>query len=248
MKAVVRLPGLFFSPIKQWATIDPLLAKDALQELMTFWGRPERIRMDNGTPWGPASKLPSAMGLWLVGIGVDLIYGRPARSTDNAVVERSQGILAQWVEAQQCANFATCQQHLAWAVQTQRERYRSEHGQSRIPKHLDLYANPGGYEAQHDSQRWSRYRVRQYLSGFSFHRKVEKNGQITLFASSYSVGKPYARRYVEVHFDAVMDCWIICDEYGEEVRRHPAKGLSYELISQLRLAKRHRNPAKAMSP
>lgn len=203
--------------------------------------------MDNGTPWGTASKLPSAMSLWLVGLGIDLIYGRPARSTDNAVVERSHGVLDNWVEAYQCPDFAACQQHLAWAVHTQRERYRVDKGQSRIQKYPDLNANPHGYQPQHDSQMWSRYRVRQYLSGFRFQRKVEKNGRITLFANTYAVSKQYARRFVEVHFDAVTDYWVICDEYGQELRRHPAKELSYELISQLRLAKRRRNPVKAMS-
>lgn len=203
--------------------------------------------MDNGSPWGTQSKLPSAMGLWLVGLGIGLIYGRPARSTDNAMVERSHGVLAQWLEAHSCADFATCQQRLNWAVHTQRERYRLDNGQTRIQKYPDLYANPRGYKQQQDSQLWSRYRVRQYLSGFSFQRKVEKNGRITLFANNYSVGQQYARRYVEVHFDDVTDQWVICDEYGEELRRHPVKALSYELISQLRLAKRRRNPVKAMS-
>lgn len=203
--------------------------------------------MDNGTPWGTASKLPSALGLWLVGLGIELIYGRPARSTDNAVVERSHGVLARWIEAHHCADFAHCQQKLAWAVLTQRERYRVDNGQTRIQKYPDLYANPRGYQSQPESPMWSRYRVRHYLSGFSLQRKVEKNGRITLFANTYAVSKHYARRSVEVHFDDVTDHWVICDEFGQELRRHPAQELSYALISQLRLAKRRRYPAKAMS-
>lgn len=108
--------------------------------------------MDNGMPWGTQSKLPSALGLWLVGIGVSLIYGRPARSTDNAVVERSHGVLDKWVEPHTCEDFADCEARLAWAVHTQRERYPVDKEQSRIQKHPDLYANPRGYDAQHDSQ------------------------------------------------------------------------------------------------
>lgn len=203
--------------------------------------------MDNGMPWGTQSKLPSAMGLWMVGLGIKLIYGRPARSTDNAVVERSHGVLAKWIEAHNCQDFLACEQRLAWAVHTQRERYPVDKGQSRIQKYPDLYANPRGYEPQQDSQLWSRYAVRDYLSGFSFQRKVEKNGRITLFANEYYLSRNYARRYVEVHFDELTEHWVICDEFGNELRRHPAKELSYELISQLRLAKRRRNPVKGMS-
>ncbi len=137
---------------------------------MTEWGRPEQMRLDNGMPWGTQSTLPSAMGLWLVGLGIELRYGRPARSTDNAVVERSHGVLAR----------------------------------------------------------------------FHFQRKVERNGQITLFANHYSAGRQYARQYIEIQLDASTDQWVMRDEYGHELRRQPAKELSYELISQLRLAKRRR--------
>jgi hypothetical protein len=197
--------------------------------------------MDNGSPWGTQSKLPSAMGLWLVGLEVDLIYGRPARSTDNAVVERSHGVLANWVEPSQCDTFNDCQQRLEWAVHTQRERYRLADGQTRLQAHPALYANPRGYDPAQDSYQWSLDHVCHYLSGFSFQRKVEKNGRITLFSNNYNVGKAYARRYLEVHFDELTHCWVICDEYGEELRRHPAKELMYSQISQLKLAKRCRN-------
>jgi hypothetical protein len=198
--------------------------------------------MDNGSPWGTQSKLPSAMGLWLVGLGIELIYGRPAHSTDNAVVERSHGVLANWVEPEQCADFADCQQRCAWAEQTQRARYRLANGQTRIQAYPELYANTRGYDGSQeaDSRQWSRDIVRQYLSGFSFQRKVEKNGRITLFANNYSVGASYARRYVEIHFDEITDCWVMCDEFGHELRRHPAKELTYTQISQLQLAKRRR--------
>ena len=196
--------------------------------------------MDNGFPWGTNSKLPSAMGLWLVGLGIDLLYGRPARSTDNAVVERSHGVLAMWVEPQQCADFVACQQRCAWAEHTQRSRYRLANGQTRVETYPELYANPRGYEPEQDSWQWSRNRVRHYLRGFRFQRKVEKNGRITLFANTYSIGSAYARRYIEIHFDEVTDCWVMCDEFGHELRRHLAKELTYTQISQLQLAKRRR--------
>ena len=132
-------------------------------------------------------------------------------------------------------------------MQTQRESYRSVNGQTRVQKYPDLYANPRGYEPEHDSQLWSRYRICHYLKDFSFQGKVEKNGGITLFANNYHLSRDYAQRYVEVHFDDLTDESVICDEFGAELRRHPAKELSYELISQLQFAKRRRNPVKAMS-
>ena len=197
--------------------------------------------MDNGMPWGTQSKLPSAMGLWLVGLGLELIYGRPARSTDNAVVERSHGVLAQWVELDQRVNFEDCQQRLAWAVHTQRERYRLADGLTRLQSNPGLYTNLRGYDPQQDSRQWALDRVRQYLSGFQFRRKVECNGRITLFANNYSAGQQYAGQYIEIQFDELTSHWVMRTEYGQEIRRHPAKELTYEQISQLKLAKRRRN-------
>ena len=36
------------------------------------------------------------------------IYSHPARNTDNAVVERSHGVLDKWIEEQTCLDFASC--------------------------------------------------------------------------------------------------------------------------------------------
>ncbi len=208
---------------------------------MAEWGCPERIRMDNGMPWGTQSTLPSAMGLWLVGLGIELIYGRPARSTDNAVVERSHGVLVNWVEPEQCADFADCQQQLVWAVKTQRERYRLASRQTRRQAYPGLYTNERSYSPEQELEQWSLDRIRHYLACFRFQRKVECNGRITLFANHYSAGRRYARQYIEVQLDASTDQWVMRDEYGQDICRHPAKELSYEQISQLRLAKRRRH-------
>lgn len=207
---------------------------------MSQWGRPQRMRMDNGIPWGTASKFPSAFGLWLVGLGIELIYGRPARSTDNAVVERSHGVLNGWVDPQQCPDFGTCQRQVAWAVHTQRERYRTPGGQTRLQRYPQLRQNPRPYDAAMERTQWSLAHVADYLSGFRFQRKVEKNGRISLFANTYSVGKAYMRQYLEVYLDTTTLEWCICDEMGHPIRRHPAKELTYDQIGTLQLAKRRR--------
>ena len=197
--------------------------------------------MDNGSPWGTQSRLPSALGLWLVGLGIDLIYGRPRRSTDNAIVERNHGVLAQWVEAEACLDFQHCQQRLDWAVITQRERYRSPNGYTRAQTFPELFVKQRIYVTQQEHLHWSRERVALYLSGFTFHRKVEINGQITLFANTYSLGKHYARQTIQITFDPDTFEWCFTDEQAHSIRRHPTKELFYELISQLQLAKRRRH-------
>jgi hypothetical protein len=196
--------------------------------------------MDNGSPWGTQKTLPSALALWLVGLGVTPLYGRPARSTDNAIAERSQGVMTQWVEPERCANGHHLQQQLTWASLTQRERYRLPDGYTRREVYPNLYCNPRLYQATEEPHLWSLQRVIDYLTPFHFSRKVEKKGQITLFANTYSVGQQYARQYVDVSLDPLTREWCIRDDYGTVLQRHPARELAYPLISQLLLAKRRR--------
>jgi hypothetical protein len=197
--------------------------------------------MDNGTPWGTLSPLPSGLGLWLVGIGVTPIYGRPAQSTDNAIVERDHGVLARWVELDHCLDFQDCRQRLNWAVKTHRERYRSPHGYTRAQAYPDLYTNPRSYAAGSDRDVWQLTAVATYLSRLTFRRKVERSGQVSLFANVYSVGRASARQFVTITLDPLTLEWVFTDDYRRLVRRLPAKELSYEQISQLQLAKRRRN-------
>lgn len=196
--------------------------------------------MDNGSPWGTQSALPSALGLWMVGLGIELVYGRPARSTDNAVVERSHGVLNQWSEPTGCVDFDDCQQQVDWAVHTQRERYRQPGKPTRWQAYPDLQTNPRGYHSETEAQVWELARVCGYVSGFRFQRKVEQNGRITLFANPYSVGSAYQRQTVEIQLDPTTCEWVIHDQRGGELRRHLAKELDYDQIRLLQLAKRRR--------
>lgn len=207
---------------------------------MTQWGRPVRLRVDNGSPWGTQSVVPSALALWLVGLGVLPVYGRPARSTDNAVVERSHGVLAAWVEPARCADFASLQSRVTWAVHTQRERYHAVNGQPRVEAFPDLLTNPRPYALDMEATLWQMERVKGYLSQFVFRRKVEPNGRVTLFANSYTVGRAYSRSHVTLQLNAESGEWVVQDEHGQELRRLPAHELDEQCIQQLQLGKRRK--------
>ena len=208
---------------------------------MARWGCPEAIRVDNGSPWGTQTDLPSALALWWVGLGILPIYGRPARSTDNALVERCHGVLAQWVCPAQCADRGTCQQQLDWAVQTQRERYRDPHGYTRAQTYPQLETNPRRYRAAAEPVLWRLERVRAYLAQRAFRRKVERNGTFTLFANRYALGSAYARQYVSVQLEPDADQWVCYSDDGTRLRCHPTRELTYEHITQFRLAKRRKS-------
>jgi hypothetical protein len=104
-----------------------------------------------------------------------------------------------------------------------------------------LFANARPYKAAAELQLWSMQRVKAYLSQFVFRRKVEKFGQFTLFANTYSLGRPYARARVEIRLDPHSEEWLVSDEQGTVLRRLKSRELDYALISYLQLAKRRKS-------
>lgn len=214
--------------------------KACLQDAFETWGLPQVIRVDNGMPWGTSSSVPSALALWLAGLGVNMIYGRPAQSTDNAIVERCHGVLANWVIPEQQMGLKQLQEALDWAIHTQRERYRSVRCLTRAQAYPDLYTNSRTYRRSSDPQTWQISQAARYLSRYTFQRKVGKYGQISLFSSTYSVGRLLARAVVTITLDPRTFEWVIYDEQECEVKRLTSKELDYEQIALLQLGKRHR--------
>jgi hypothetical protein len=221
-----------------------MAVKRWLQTVFEMWGKPQRLRVDNGQPWGTNSRVPSALALWLAGLGIEVVYGRPAQSTDNAVIERTHGVLDRWVMPAQQADMDHLQERLQWAIHTQRERYRSPHHLTRAQAYPQLYTNPRTYRQQGDERCWDVCKVAGYLSHYTFERKVEKYGQITLFAHSYSVGRAHARQMVSIQLDVHRLEWVFRDERGIELTRHASRELDYDILSNLRLGKRQKS-AKA---
>ncbi|MCE9658296.1 MAG: IS481 family transposase [Burkholderiales bacterium] len=63
--------------------------QEALQDAFERYGLPERINADNGPPWGTGGVgVMSALGVWLVRLGVRLSHSRPAHPQTNGKDER----------------------------------------------------------------------------------------------------------------------------------------------------------------
>lgn len=194
------------------------------------------MRFDNGQPWGTCSPVPSAMALWLAGLGIQPQFGRPRRSTDNAIVERAHGVLNGWVDPTQCADFAQLCRELARFATLQRERYPLADGRSRLEHFPDLLACPRSYVPTEDQHLWSAQRMVDYLATFRFQRKVEINGRITLLHQTYSVGRAHKRRMLAIQLDASTHEWVVYEDDGSEIRRFTPKNLSYASLFHLSLA------------
>jgi transposase InsO family protein len=201
------------------------------------------MRFDNGHPWAhPQSRVPTGMVLWLVGLGIEPVFGRPRQCTDNGVVERCHGVLTNWCEAETCADYQQLQTRLTHLSRLQRAEYPSCDGCSRLAAYPQLAQPRQTYRAASEGAQWDERRVRQYVAQFRFTRTVEKSGRITMMTGEYALGKRYAAQQVTVYLDQEALAWVVEDRYGQRVKTFPAAQLTYAIIANLDLVyRKHRN-------
>lgn len=199
-------------------------------------GRPRKLRFDNGAPWHSSKDLPTALALWLVGLGIDPIFNRPYRPTENPKVERCNGLFEQWVDPSTCPDFAQLAEQAVWLVETQRERYPLADGRTRRQTFPELGTNARTYRAAEEASQFDMERVKAYLAQGVWARGASKVGQIHLYGKAYHIGKKYAKETVWVKFDAATTEWVVLNRKGETVKRHPAKQITAETIRTLKVA------------
>ena len=226
-------------PLRDWTKVEALTVKTYMQDRFEQWGLPQAIRFDNGKPWAnPTHGVPTALALWLVGLGVKVVFGRPRRSTDNAVVERSHGILECWVEPEKRLDLPDLQATLDDFVHIQRAIYPSCDGQSRFATYPDIDCPRQVYQREQEASVWQLQRVLAYVATFRFTRTVEKNGRITHFTREYALGRQHQAQQVTVFLDADTCEWVVENRQGEIVKRFLAEQLTYLTLSNMQMVYR----------
>lgn len=199
------------------------------------YGQPKAIRVDNGLPFNdPGSDIPPVMSLWLIGLGVDVLWNRPARPTDNAKVERMQGVTANWVEPHQCADRQMVNTRLEAALLIQRTRYRCREfaGQTRAERYPELLqSQPDQWSGTFDIER-----VFHFLAQGHWLRRVSKTGQVEFFNQRWSTGRAYARQEVSIRLEDHQ--WVVRDEVGKEIKRFSASFINEHDLWALSLSQR----------
>jgi hypothetical protein len=211
--------------------------QDALRRWFARWGRPECVRVDNGTPWGASGGLPTVLALWLSGLTVELLRNPPRRPQQNGVVERSQGVSAAWTEPYTCADVLELQGRLEVEDRIQREVYPSVAGQSRRLAYPDLLHSGRGYTEAWEMLDWRLEEALAYLSRYRVRRKVSASGKVSLYDRGLAVGREYHGQMVVVQLDAASREWVFSDGDGRPLRRRPAGELTTERIRGLNIAR-----------
>lgn len=195
--------------------------QEALRELFARWGRPDAVRVDNGSPWGTWSDLPPPLALWLVGLRVGVTHNPPGRPQHNGVVERGHGVAQAWAEPGRCRSAAELQARVDDADRVQRDEYPHAGLPSRSAAYPALAYSGRRYSRRWEAAAWSWAAAVRYLGGSAVRRRVDSSGKVGLDGGKVGVGAVNRGKSVTVQLDADAVQWVVWDDGGVELCRRP---------------------------
>jgi hypothetical protein len=212
--------------------------QEQLRRAFARWGLPATFRVDNGGPWGSAGDLPPDLALWLLGLGIALHWNDPHRPQQNGVVERSQGTGKRWAEPDHCDTPEELQRRLQEMDVVQREDYPSIDGQSRAAAFPGLAHSGRRYRRAWERRHWDQQRVLDHLAGYVVPRRVDKNGDVSLYHRPHYVGCMHRGKDIYVMVDPHRAEWVFVDAQGQQLRNQAALELATERICSLTVTNR----------
>jgi hypothetical protein len=207
--------------------------REQLRLAFAAWGLPGRLRVDNGTPWGSTGDYPTALSLWLIGLGIAMHWNNPRRPQENGVVERSQRTSNGWCEPWTCATPAELQARLVAMDRLHREAYPYRKRLSRMDFYPGLKHSGRPYDRDSEAGLWIWSRVAEHLTTYTPVRRVDQAGLVSLYSHGHYVGKIHSGKDVYVMYDPHLNEWVFADREGRQLRRVAAVELSQERVMNL---------------
>jgi hypothetical protein len=207
--------------------------QEAFRRVFARWGMPLRLQVDNGLPWGCKGGLPSPLALWLVGLGIDVGWSRPAAPQDNGVVERSMRTGKAWANPGACRDRSEAQRRLDEADRIQREEYPALAGRPRLGVWPELATGGRRYSRGWEEGNWSLEAALARLACFVVSRRVSRQGRISPYDRPYQLGVSRADEEVLVQFAPERLEWVVSDRRDCQIRTLAASTVTRENIVAL---------------
>jgi hypothetical protein len=213
-----------------------------LRRAFTSFGLPERITFDHGTSFidhTSASPFPTLLHLWLIALGIVVLFTRKRRPTDHAVVERTHQTLA----AQALVGQTYADGDALWAaLDARREVLNTALPTRALGKQPPLTAYPEAvhsgrtYRPEWEGALLDLGRVDAYLAQGEWFRQTNCHGEFWLGQQRYSVGRKHAKQEVAVGYDPQTRELVARPGGGATALRFPIKGGSMaDLMGELSL-------------
>lgn len=184
-------------------------------------GVPKCIKVDNGRPFGdPKLTSISPLALWLIGMGIKVVWNRPATPQDNAKVERAQGVMGKWTDFQNCKDTFDLQVKL-WK-EADFYNYHFPIKRHRNKKRIEIFP-----QLEHTGKNWNPNdfklnRVLLFIAKGQWERKVSKNGQVSIFGKRFSIGSSYKHQIVSFKLKPNKNVWCVFDAKGQIIQEKPS--------------------------
>jgi len=204
----------------------------ALRRAFLNYGLPHHLSLDRDAAFfqnTSTSPFPMPIHLWLIALGVHVVFTRKRRPTDHAIVERHH----QTMEDQVLRGQGWSSQETLWQGFDERRQVLNDHfptrpldGRAPIEVFPEATSSERPYRPEWEEELLSPDRVYRYLAQGRWFRSTGNNGRFQLGGHWYYIGSRYRNREVEITFDA-KEVAFICQPAGsEEVVRVPALGLT----------------------
>jgi len=232
-------------PFERWNSVPAAATQEQLRQTFAHWGIPRCVRVDNGWPWGSAGDLPTDLALWLIGLGIKVIWNPPRCPQANGVVEHSQGTGKRWAEPETCRDMAELQRRLQEQDHIQRALYPSIHKRSRMEAFPELRHSGRVYQHEQEPSQWKLERVLEALADYVVTRQVDRSGTISLYNRNRYVGKALKGQELYVSLDPIEVEWMYSSRDGVCYRRQKADELTADRIRGLKVSHQRERSGRA---
>ena len=237
LRIVDECSGAFLKTVvfasARWERVDRHQIQEVLRQVFSDWGLPERYRVDNGYPWGSTGEFPPELALWLIGLGIGMVWIQPGCPQQNGVVEHGQGTGQNWTEPETCRHPAELQQRCDKYDRRQREQYPYRDGRSRWDVYPGLRHSGRKYSRRGERSEWDVSKTWAVVAQQVVQRQVDCTGSVSVYHRTRYVGKPYIGKKVYVSLDPSGPTWVFADAAGNELRTHAADELTADRIRSL---------------
>jgi transposase InsO family protein len=202
-----------------------------LRRAFLTYGLPKRLSLDHDTVFfdnTSPSPFPTRLHLWLLGLGIDLVFTRVRRPTDHASVERthqtmtSQALLGQ-TYASPDGLWAGLDQRRA--VLNQFLPIRALHRQAPLQAYPQAVFSGRAYRPEWEEALFDLQRIYQYLAQGRWFRYNNK-GSVRLGTYDYYLDYHYDKQTMEITFDASQVAFVCQPEVSKPPIVVAARGLT----------------------
>jgi hypothetical protein len=176
-----------------------------------------------------ASPYPTTLHLWLIALGVAVRFIEKRPPVEHSVIERlHQTIVQQAIAGQAFTEREALQQRLTDRLDVLNLHFpcRTLGGQPPLVAYPEACHSGRPYRLEWEEDMLDMQQVCDYLAKGRWFRQVSSQGQFSLGAHRYGIGRDFADQTVEITFDSLTRELICLSEDGKQETRLPVRGLA----------------------